>query len=172
MKPAPMLADSWEHDGKTWVFKLRPGVMFHNGVELTAYDVVRSYEALFVAADRLGLPWEDREELFRRMAFNVLAGECDDHVKNVSFLLREGGAWRLAPAYDLTGSRFPTADPWSAHGGVHQLAVNGKFAAIGEADLLRVADRFGIGTASDILARVRAAVADAESLTRSSRSEL
>ena len=50
--------------------------------------------------------------------------------------------------------------------------MNGKFAGIVEADLLRVADRFGIGTASDILARVRAAVADAESLTRSSRSEL
>lgn len=120
----------------------------------------RSYEALFVVADRLGLPWEDREELFRRMAFNVLADECDDHVKNISFLLREGGTWRLAPAYDLTGSRFPTADPWSAHGGVHQLAVNGKFVGIGEADLLRVADRFGIGTASDILTRIRAAVAD------------
>ena len=46
MKPIPMLADSWEQDGKTWVFKLRSGIMFHNGVELTAYDVVRSFEAL------------------------------------------------------------------------------------------------------------------------------
>lgn len=45
LKPSPMLADSWEHEGKTWTFKLRPGVMFHNGAELTAYDVVRSYEA-------------------------------------------------------------------------------------------------------------------------------
>ncbi|MBR1608014.1 MAG: type II toxin-antitoxin system HipA family toxin [Kiritimatiellae bacterium] len=119
---------------------------------------LRSYEQLFAAADALGLPWEDREEIFRRMAFNVLAGECDDHAKNVSFLLREGGAWRLAPAYDLTGSRFPSSDPWSAHGGVHQLSVGGKFSGIGEDDLLRVADRFGIGTASSVLARVRAAV--------------
>lgn len=119
----------------------------------------RSYEQLFAAADALGLPWEDREELFRRMAFNVLAGECDDHVKNFSFLLREGGAWRLAPAYDLTGSAFPSADPWSAHGGVHQLSICGKISDIGEDDLLRVADRFGIGTAPDVLAPVRAAVA-------------
>lgn len=44
MKPAPMLADSWEHEGKTWTFKLRSGVMFHNGAEMTAYDVVRSWE--------------------------------------------------------------------------------------------------------------------------------
>lgn len=71
----------------------------------------RSYERLFVAADELGLPWEDREELFRRMAFNVLAGEFDDYPKNFSFLLRERGAWRLAPAYDLTGSDFPPEDP-------------------------------------------------------------
>lgn len=44
MKPSPMLADSWEHEGKTWTFKLRPGVMFHNGAEMTAHDVVRSWE--------------------------------------------------------------------------------------------------------------------------------
>ncbi|MBR0368515.1 MAG: hypothetical protein IJH86_09030 [Clostridia bacterium] len=44
MKPAPMLADSWEHEGKTWTFKLRPGVSFHNGAEMTAHDVVRSWE--------------------------------------------------------------------------------------------------------------------------------
>ena len=97
--------------------------------------------------------------------------ECDDHVKNVSFLLPEGGDWRLAPAYDLTGSRFPSADPWTAHGGVHQLSVCGKFAGISEDDLLCVADRFGIGTAPGILARVRDAVADAESPSRSLRSE-
>ena len=44
MKPSPMLADSWEHEGKTWTFKLRSGVMFHNGAEMTAYDVVMSYQ--------------------------------------------------------------------------------------------------------------------------------
>lgn len=44
LKPTPMLADSWEHEGKTWTFRLRPGVMFHNGAEMTALDVVRSWE--------------------------------------------------------------------------------------------------------------------------------
>ena len=58
MKPIPMLADSWEQEGKTWVFKLRPGVQFHNGMELTAYDVVRSYETLITSyADN---PWYGR----------------------------------------------------------------------------------------------------------------
>ena len=115
----------------------------------------RRYEQLFMAADQLGLPYEDREELFRRMAFNVLGGEFDDHPKNFSFLLKEGGEWRLAPAYDLTGSDFPSADPWSAHTGTHNLSVNGHFTAISDDDLLTVADRFGIGTAKGILSALR-----------------
>ena len=49
LKPAPMLADSWEQEGKTWKFKLRSGIQFHNGQELTAYDVVRSYDALMTS---------------------------------------------------------------------------------------------------------------------------
>ena len=46
MRPVPMLADSWEQDGKTWIFHLRNGIQFHNGQQLTAYDVVRSYETI------------------------------------------------------------------------------------------------------------------------------
>ena len=115
----------------------------------------RAYEQIFIAADELGLPWEDREELFRRMAFNVLFGECDDHPKNFAFILREGERWRLAPAYDLTGSNYPPDDPWSAHGDRHQMSVCGKFSGIGEDDLLRVADRFGIGTATAVLEKCK-----------------
>ena len=115
----------------------------------------RRYEQIFAAADSVGLPWQDREELFRRMAFNVIAKECDDHPRNFSFILRESEHWRLAPAYDLTGSSFPSEDPWSAHVGVHQLSVCGKFSGIDDNDLLRLADRFGIGTAQETIARIR-----------------
>lgn len=111
----------------------------------------RRYEQLFIVADDLGLSYAMREQLFRRMAFNVLTGEFDDHPKNFSFLLKKGESWELAPAYDLTGSEFPSLDPWSAHAGVHQLSVNGKCAHISDDDLLSVADRFGIGTAKHIL---------------------
>ena len=117
----------------------------------------RRYEQLFVAADSLGLPYEDREEIFRRTAFNVMCGEFDDHPKNFSFMLREGEGWRLAPAYDLTGADFPSDDPWSAHIGTHNLSVNGRFSGITEADLLTVADRFGIGTAKSVLAACKSA---------------
>lgn len=118
----------------------------------------RRYEQLFMTADELGLGYEAGEQLFRRMAFNVHAGEYDDHPKNFAFRLKRGGAWELAPAYDLTGGDFPSADPWSAHVGLHQLSVNGRRRDITDEDLLAVADRFGIGTARHVLAEVRAAV--------------
>ena len=111
----------------------------------------RRYEQLFVTADELGLDYASKEQLFRRMAFNVKCGEFDDHTKNFSFMLKQGGAWQLAPAYDLTGADFPDEDPWSAHIGTHQLSVNGVFRNITRRDLMTVADRFGIGTAKEIL---------------------
>ena len=74
-------------------------------------------------------------------------------------MLAEGGDWELAPAYDLTGSKFPPDDPWSAHGGCHQLSVNGKQSNITDDDLLVVADRFAIGTAPRVLREVKAALA-------------
>ncbi len=125
----------------------------------------RRYEQLFVTADELGLGYEALEQLFRRMVFNVLTCEFDDHSKNFSFRLRSPGGkgsseepipvWELAPAYDLTGSDFPGEDPWSAHAGVHQLSVNGKRQDVMTEDLLAVADRFGIGTANRVLEDVR-----------------
>ena len=115
----------------------------------------RTYEQLLATVDELGLGYEAKETAFRRIVFNVLMNECDDHTKNFSFVLDEGGAWSLAPAYDLTGSDFPSEDPWSAHGGSHQLSVNGKFAHITDEDLMVVADRFAIGTGKKVLEQVK-----------------
>lgn len=65
MKPSPLLADSWSNDGKTWTFKLRQGVMFHNGAELTAYEVIHSYQA-FAATNELN-PYYARVQLIESM---------------------------------------------------------------------------------------------------------
>jgi serine/threonine-protein kinase HipA len=109
---------------------------------------------LLLTIERLGLGYGAKEEAFRRMAFNVAAANCDDHPKNVSFLLREGGAWELAPAYDVTHAYNPKGE-WTYQ---HLMSVNGKFAAITRVDLLTVADRFAIGTAPDVLQQVHEAV--------------
>ena len=118
----------------------------------------RTYEQSLATVDALHLGYDAMEEAFRRIVFNVAIGECDDHTKNFSFMLKEGGEWALAPAYDLTGSKFPSEDPWSAHGGYHQLSVNGKQSKITADDLLVVADRFAIGTAPRVLREVKSAL--------------
>jgi len=113
------------------------------------------YSQFLQTVIRLGLDYAALEEAFRRMAFNVMAVNCDDHTKNISFLLREGMRWELAPAYDVTYAYNPAGE-WTWQ---HLMAVNGKFADISRADLLAVADRFGIGTAPKVLTQVRDAVA-------------
>lgn len=118
----------------------------------------RTYEQYLATVDALGLGYAAKEEAFRRIVFNVAVDECDDHTKNFSFLLRRDGDWELAPAYDLTGSSFPSCDPWSGHGGLHQLSVNGRRSRITDEDLLVVADRFGIGTAPQVLREVKSAL--------------
>ncbi len=88
------------------------------------------------------------------MTFNVAAKNCDDHTKNVTFLMPQGEAWRLAPAYDLTFAHNPAGE-WTYQ---HLMAVNGKFADITRDDLLEVAEQFGIGTAKKVIDQVSAAV--------------
>jgi serine/threonine-protein kinase HipA len=109
---------------------------------------------LLLTIDRLRLGYPAKEEAFRRLAFNVMAANCDDHAKNVSFLMREGGAWELAPAYDVTYAYNPDGR-WNNQ---HLLGVNGKFSGIARDDLLAVAERFGVGTAPRVLKQVGVAV--------------
>ena len=109
---------------------------------------------LFLTIAQLQLEYTALEEAFRRIAFNVMAANCDDHTKNASFMLREGGRWELAPAYDVTYAFNPRGE-WTYQ---HLMSVNGKFDNISRADLMAVADRFGVGTARQVLDQVAAAV--------------
>ena len=115
---------------------------------------VHDYAQLFLQIERLGLDADARAEAFRRMVFNVAAANCDDHSKNFSFVLPEGGEWRLSPAYDVTHAHAPGSD-WTHE---HLMAVNGKRAAISRDDVDTVADRFGVPGASRIAEQVLAAV--------------
>jgi serine/threonine-protein kinase HipA len=116
---------------------------------------VHDYSQCLAAMRQLKLGTEAFEQMYRRIAFNVMARNCDNHTKNLSFMLRERGAWELAPAYDLIYAYNPSGD-WTYQ---HLMSVNGKFQQIRREDLLQVADRFQIGSASQLLKEVRAAVA-------------
>lgn len=113
-----------------------------------------SYAQLFDTMARLGLPYEQKEEAFRRMVFNVMARNCDDHTKNFAFRLRQGQPWELTPAYDVTFAHNPRGE-WTSQ---HLMSVNGKFKDFTEGDLLTEADRFVIGTAPRVIQQVRQAV--------------
>jgi serine/threonine-protein kinase HipA len=94
-------------------------------------------------------------QAYRRIAFNVMAKNCDDHTKNFSFILRDQKTWELAPAFDLTFAYNPKGE-WTYQ---HLMSVNGKFDHIERDDFLVMADRFQIGAASRLLAEVKHAVA-------------
>ncbi|MCF6257900.1 MAG: type II toxin-antitoxin system HipA family toxin [Gammaproteobacteria bacterium] len=81
-----------------------------------------SYEQALLVIRQLGLPMQAIEEQFRRMVFNIIARNQDDHVKNIAFLMDKSGTWSLSPAFDLTFS-FNPVGRWTAN---HQMMLNGK----------------------------------------------
>jgi serine/threonine-protein kinase HipA len=118
--------------------------------EVLAY----SYEQLFETMRSLLLPYTDAEQLYRRMLFNVMAKNCDDHTKNFAFAMDHSGQWQLAPAYDICHAYRP-GSIWVSQ---HALSVNGKRQHINQADLLAVAANMNIKKAATIIGEVRAAV--------------
>jgi serine/threonine-protein kinase HipA len=113
-----------------------------------------AYAQLFIVISQLSLGDDAIDQVFRRMAFNVMARNCDDHTKNFSFILKHNGKWQLSPAYDVTHAHDPN-NIWLAQ---HLMSVNGKFDDITREDLLAEADRFGVRRPNDLLADVRGAL--------------
>ena len=108
------------------------------------------YEQAFGVMRALRLPYSSVTELFRRMVFNVVVRNQDDHTKNISFLMGEDGQWRLSPAYDM-GYAFNPQGGWTS---MHQMSVNGKFDKISRADLLACAAANDIKEADDIIDQI------------------
>lgn len=116
-----------------------------------------SYEQALMTIRELGLPMEVVEQQFRRMAFNVIGRNHDDHVKNIAFLMDRAGRWSLSPAFDLTYN-FKVDGEWTAR---HQMTLNGKRDDFALADFTRCADVVSMrrGRALAILAEVNEAIA-------------
>ena len=107
-----------------------------------------SYEEAFDVILKMKLNYLDKEQLFRRMVFNVVAGNIDDHDKNISFLMDKNGVWSLAPAYDVVYSIDP--DTLYAQKGQY-MRVNGKNQEIAIGDLLTVARTYSINRPERII---------------------
>jgi serine/threonine-protein kinase HipA len=113
-----------------------------------------AYAQLFLAITRLKLGDDALDQAFRRMCFNVMARNCDDHTKNFAFLLKQGGMWELAPAYDVTHAHNPKGE-WTYQ---HLMSVNGKFDQITRDDLLEEGDRFMVRRPKSLVSDVRDAI--------------
>lgn len=116
------------------------------------------YELAAMYMNEIGISYKEIEQFYRRMVFNCLAVNQDDHVKNISFLMDRAGKWKLAPAYDITFSYNPT-NKW-LH--AHQMTVNGKVEKIKLSDLLQAGAKMGIkeSRCKDIISEIGISVND------------
>lgn len=115
-----------------------------------------SYEQLFEAMRSMLLPYSDAEQLFRRMVFNVMSRNCDDHTKNFAFIMDKTGQWKLAPAFDVCHSYRP-GSTWVSQ---HSMSINNKRQNITRHDLLEVAKKINIKKADAIINQVSEAVSN------------
>ena len=113
-----------------------------------------SYEMAFQVMRMLNLPYPEQEQQFRRMVFNVIARNVDDHVKNISYIMDGDGVWHLSPAYDVTFS----INPEDGLGEMHKLSINGKQVDLTLEDFRQVAYNVEIKKADRIIDEVRNAV--------------
>ncbi|MBR1388409.1 MAG: type II toxin-antitoxin system HipA family toxin [Prevotella sp.] len=127
------------------------GIAHYDYKMLHAY----SYEQVFQVMRRLRLPYSQAEEMYRRMVFNVIARNQDDHTKNISFLMNKEGKWSLSPAYDMSWSYNPQGT-WTAK---HQMSVNNKWDDITREDLLALAKNVNIKQPREIIEQVKDGVA-------------
>ena len=114
-----------------------------------------SYEQIFQTIRQLNLPYSELEQMYRRMVFNIITRNHDDHTKNHSFLMDKNGKWSLAPAYDLCYSYSPSGK-WTNK---HQLSLNGKREKFTMQDLLQIAEKQDIKNAKEIIKQILDVVA-------------
>ena len=122
------------------------------GIAHFDYRLLRaySYEQAFAVMRVLRLTYKEAQEMFRRMVFNVVVRNQDDHTKNISFLMDRGGKWHLSPAYDM-GYAYNPDGQWTS---TQQMSINGKFSGITKDDLLEFGAKNNIKNAARIIDEV------------------
>lgn len=115
---------------------------------------VYSYEQVFAVMRKLRMSKAEAAEQYRRMLFNIIARDLDDHTKNIAFLMGPDGKWRLSPAYDVIYSHNP-AGKWTHQ---HQMTVNGKRDHFSRQDLVAVGESISLARPEVIINDVISAV--------------
>lgn len=141
MMPSELYQVDGNNHFMTKRFDRKDGKKVHTQTLAAINPDADSYEQLIAICRKLHLPETDCYEVFRRMVFNVLANNTDDHNKNFSFIMNEDGTWRLAPAYDITyifdsGGFLPNED--------HCMYIRAKLRGITRDDVIQLAKGNGI----------------------------
>lgn len=156
MMPSRLVEINGTQNFLTQRFDRGDGQKMHTQTLAAISSLADTYEDLFVVGRKLNLTAEEQSEQFRRMVFNVLAMNVDDHTKNFSFMMDPKGTWKLTPAYDIIFS----ADPDSSLFRRHELSIQGKRNNITQNDLLLFAQRQDIKNASGIIDEVAETIAN------------
>ena len=161
MNPCRLLAEGPRRHFMTRRFDRGPGGERIHVISLCAmahldYNMVatHSYDQYLQTVTALGLDPDDRRQAFRRIVFNVMAVNRDDHTKNLAFLRHRNGGWRLAPAFDVTHAYRPDSQ-WTSR---HLMAVNGKFEDVTAEDLHAVGERNDVPGFRKVVRETRDAV--------------
>lgn len=155
MMPSRLINIEGSQNFLTQRFDRVDGKRLHTQTLAAMSSLADTYEDLFVIGRKIKLSATAQAQQFRRMVFNVLAVNVDDHTKNFSFIMNEQGDWQLSPAYDLIFS----ADPNSHFFRNHELSILGKRNNITKKDLLLFAQRQDVKNAANIIDEVSDAVA-------------
>ncbi len=154
MMPSKLVKIEGSQNFLTQRFDREEGKKLHTQTLAALSSLADTYEDLFVVGRKLHLSASEQVQQYRRMVFNVLAMNVDDHTKNFSFVMDQNGKWKLSPAYDMVFS----VDPDSHFLRYHELSILGKRNNITRKDLLLFAQRQDIKNASRVIDEVAEAV--------------
>lgn len=147
MMPSKLVEIEGTQNFLTQRFDRVDGIRIHTQTMAAMSSFADTYEDLFVIGRKINLTAEEQTQQYRRMVFNILAGNVDDHTKNFSFLMYPNGEWHISPAYDLIFS----IDPDSRFFRNHELSVRGKRNNITRKDLIDFAKAQDIKNPTNII---------------------
>lgn len=150
MMPSKLVEIEGTKNFMTQRFDRQNGKKIHTQTLAAMSSFADAYEDLFIVGRKLNLSSDEQSQQYRRMVFNVIAENVDDHTKNFSFIMQPNGEWHISPAYDIVFS----ADPDSHFYRNHELTILGKRKNITKQDLLLFAQRQDIKNATSIIDEV------------------
>lgn len=163
MEECRLISVEDSHHFMTRRFDRKNGEKLHVQTLAAINPEANSYEELFATCRRLKLKEQELTELYRRMVFNIMANNTDDHNKNFSFILEKGEEWRLAPAYDMT---FIFNNYGTGAQKERCLSLFGKFTDITKDDILEFASYHNVKDSENIIAQIAQSLSNYSTLAK------